>query len=158
VNTSTGVISGTPSAIGTSNVILSATNAAGTGQATLSLTITGTGASKTLHVAAIAMSLSATATRESAIATVTITDGNGSVVSGAKVAGYWSGLTYSGGSGRTGSAGTARFTSGKTRNSGTFTFTVTSISKTGYTYDSSQNTTTSASIATTNGFLSHRHP
>ncbi len=39
VNTSTGVISGTPTAAGTSSVTLSATNAAGTGTATLALTI-----------------------------------------------------------------------------------------------------------------------
>src|ERR1700730_8728477 len=40
VNTTTGVISGTPTAARTSSVTLSATNAAGTGSATLSLTIT----------------------------------------------------------------------------------------------------------------------
>src|SRR5208337_4762163 len=39
VNTSTGLISGTPSAGGTSTVTLSATNAGGTGTATLTLTI-----------------------------------------------------------------------------------------------------------------------
>jgi hypothetical protein len=39
VNTSTGVISGTPTASGTSNVTISATNAGGTGTATLVLTI-----------------------------------------------------------------------------------------------------------------------
>jgi hypothetical protein len=39
VNTGTGVISGTPSAAGTSNVTISATNSGGTGSATLVLTI-----------------------------------------------------------------------------------------------------------------------
>ena len=39
VNTSTGLISGTPTATGTSSVTLSATNAGGTGSATMSLTI-----------------------------------------------------------------------------------------------------------------------
>ncbi len=39
VNTATGVISGTPAATGTSSVALSATNAAGTGSATLTLTV-----------------------------------------------------------------------------------------------------------------------
>jgi PKD repeat protein len=39
VNTGTGIISGTPTAPGTFSVALSATNAAGTGQATLTLTI-----------------------------------------------------------------------------------------------------------------------
>jgi hypothetical protein len=42
VNTSTGVISGTPTTAGTSSVSLSATNTTGTGTATLSLTITAT--------------------------------------------------------------------------------------------------------------------
>ena len=39
VNTTTGVISGTPTAVGTSSIALSATNGAGTGTATLSLTV-----------------------------------------------------------------------------------------------------------------------
>jgi PKD repeat protein len=39
VNTSTGVISGTPTAVGTTSVTISATNSSGTGTATLSLTI-----------------------------------------------------------------------------------------------------------------------
>jgi hypothetical protein len=43
VNTSTGVISGTPTVAGTSNVTLSATNAAGTGTATLVLTVNSGG-------------------------------------------------------------------------------------------------------------------
>ena len=40
INTTTGVISGTPTAVGTSTIGLSATNAGGTGTATLTLTIT----------------------------------------------------------------------------------------------------------------------
>jgi alpha-tubulin suppressor-like RCC1 family protein len=44
VNSSSGVISGTPTATGTSTVTLSAINAGGTGTATLALTINGTGA------------------------------------------------------------------------------------------------------------------
>jgi phosphatidylinositol-3-phosphatase len=40
INTATGLISGTPTAAGTSSIALSATNAGGTGRATLSLTIT----------------------------------------------------------------------------------------------------------------------
>src|SRR5206468_1150297 len=39
VNTSTGVISGTPTSSGTTNVTISATNSAGTGSATLVITI-----------------------------------------------------------------------------------------------------------------------
>ncbi|MFZ4773904.1 MAG: S8 family serine peptidase [Terrimicrobiaceae bacterium] len=43
VNTSTGLISGTPSAAGTSNTTISATNGAGTGNATLTITVTSGG-------------------------------------------------------------------------------------------------------------------
>ncbi len=43
VNTSTGVISGTPTAAGTTRVTLGATNSAGSGSATLAITITSTG-------------------------------------------------------------------------------------------------------------------
>ncbi len=43
VNTTTGLISGTPAAAGTSSVTISATNATGTGTATLALTITAGG-------------------------------------------------------------------------------------------------------------------
>ncbi|MDR3405971.1 MAG: putative Ig domain-containing protein [Chthoniobacter sp.] len=55
VNTSTGVISGAPSAAGTSNVTISATNSGGTGSATLVLSIA-------LGAPAITSPLSATAT------------------------------------------------------------------------------------------------
>ena len=43
VNTSTGIISGTPTAAGTSNATISATNSAGTGSAALTITITAGG-------------------------------------------------------------------------------------------------------------------
>ncbi|HTX34306.1 MAG TPA: putative Ig domain-containing protein, partial [Bryobacteraceae bacterium] len=42
INTSTGVISGTPTTAGTSTITLSATNSAGTGSATLALTVNAT--------------------------------------------------------------------------------------------------------------------
>ncbi|MFM7022388.1 MAG: putative Ig domain-containing protein, partial [Flavobacteriales bacterium] len=42
VNTTTGVISGTPTAIGTFSPVISATNASGTGSATLNLTVSST--------------------------------------------------------------------------------------------------------------------
>ena len=52
VNTSTGMISGTPTAAGTSTVSLSATNGGGTGNASLSLTITTVFVVSTVQVAA----------------------------------------------------------------------------------------------------------
>src|SRR5207253_239799 len=48
INTSSGVISGTPTAAGTSSVTLSATNAGGTGTATLALTVTSNAAGPNL--------------------------------------------------------------------------------------------------------------
>jgi Domain of unknown function (DUF4082)/Bacterial Ig domain/Putative Ig domain len=48
VNTSTGLVSGTPTAAGSFNVTLSATNSAGTGSATLALIIAASGSTATL--------------------------------------------------------------------------------------------------------------
>jgi hypothetical protein len=50
VNTTTGVISGTPTAAGSSSVTISATNSAGTGSATLALTIAASGGSTTVSL------------------------------------------------------------------------------------------------------------
>jgi hypothetical protein len=51
VNTRTGVISGTPTATGSFSVTISATNAAGTGSATLALTISASGSTASLFSA-----------------------------------------------------------------------------------------------------------
>ncbi|HEY4846398.1 MAG TPA: DUF4082 domain-containing protein, partial [Methylocella sp.] len=51
INTTTGVIAGTPTAAGTSSVTLSATNGLGTGSATLALTINATTAGSSLFLA-----------------------------------------------------------------------------------------------------------
>ncbi len=78
-------------------------------------------------------------------ATILITDSTGNPVSGAKVTGNWSGAyNKTGVSATTGIDGKASFKS-KWR-SGTFTFTVTDVSKSGWIYDSSQNKETSDSI------------
>jgi hypothetical protein len=50
VNTGTGVISGTPTAAGTSNVTINATNSGGTGSAPLALTIAASGGSTTVNL------------------------------------------------------------------------------------------------------------
>jgi hypothetical protein len=146
VNTSTGIISGTPTAAGSSNVTISATNAGGTGSATLVITIAAQPG--TLHVAAIAMSLSSTSKGKAAIANVTIRDGSGALVSGATVSGTWSGLTSANVSANTGSNGKARFVSARIKQAGSFTFTVTNVAKSGYTYAASQNAVSSATIST----------
>jgi PKD repeat protein len=71
--------------------------------------------------------------RAQARAVVTVVDGNGGVVSGAVVSVRWSGLVTGTTSGTTGAAGTVTFLSSTTLNRGTFSLTVTGITKTGFT-------------------------
>ena len=94
VNTASGSITGTPSVSGTSTVTLSATNAGGTGNATLALTINpaASGGSVTLTPASIAfgscpvntncgsetVTLSNTASTAVSISSITFTGGNAS--------------------------------------------------------------------------------
>jgi PKD repeat protein len=103
---------------------------------------------KTLRVAAIAMSLSSTRLGKAASATITVKDANGAAVSGATVAGAWSSLTTANVSGKTSTAGTIKFTSARVTKTGTFTFSVKNLTLAGYSYASSQNAATSASIDT----------
>jgi PKD repeat protein len=79
-----------------------------------------------------------------ALASVTVKDSNGNLVPGAAVTGLWSGLTTGTSSVVTGSNGTADFRSARTRSSGTFTFTVTGVTLSGYAYQ--PGSTTSGSI------------
>lgn len=99
-----------------------------------------------MHVANIAMALSVKGKNAQATATVTVTDSAGLPVSGATVSGQWSGIINKTVSGTTGTNGSVVLNSGSTSKNGTFTFTVTGISRSGYTYDSSTNTETSDSI------------
>jgi hypothetical protein len=105
---------------------------------------------KALHVSGIAMSLSSAGgnSGKSASARVTVVDSAGAAISGATVSGNWSGLTSSSVSGATGANGAITFVSGRTKQTGTFTFTVTSIAAAGFTYDRASNATTSGSIST----------
>jgi PKD repeat protein len=147
VNTSTGVISGTPSAAGTTNVTISASNVGGTGSATLVITINNA-APKYMHIGAFAMKVAKVGNGKAATATITIVDAGGVAVSGATVSGSWSSLTSGSASGTTNTPGVVSLISAKTRQTGTFTFTVTSVSASGYIYDSASNVATSGSITT----------
>lgn len=85
----------------------------------------------------------------SAMATVRVLDKTGQPVAGATVTGNWSGLSsQTGASGVTGSTGTVTFTSPAVASTarGTFTFTVTGITKSGYSYVPGSNVETSDSI------------
>lgn len=116
---------------------------------TRSVTITANpvAATPTMKVAAIDMTLKAvTSTSYRATASVKVTNGSGQPVSGATVKGAWSGLTSRALSATTNTSGVAVFNSASTRNRGTFTFTVTGVTKSGITYNSSLNVETTDSI------------
>ena len=82
-----------------------------------------------------------------ALATVWIKDTSSTDISGATVSGGWSGATVKGdGSGVTGGDGKVTLESGAVKGGGTYTFTVTGVSATGYTYNSSLNVETSDSV------------
>jgi hypothetical protein len=114
-----------------------------------SITVTvQTATSPTVHVASISMSLSTNRKGKAAVASIAITDSSGHPVSGATVSGNWNGVTSGSGSGTTNSSGITTITSARTKNSGTFTFTVTSVAASGYSYNPSQNAVSSGSIGT----------
>jgi PKD repeat protein len=79
-------------------------------------------------------------------AAVTITDQNGTPVPNATVAGTWSGLVKGSYTAKTDGNGVARFNSPLTSSRGTFTFTVTGITATGYKYDATKNKETKDSV------------
>jgi PKD repeat protein len=102
----------------------------------------------TLSVAGITVSLSSNKSgRTVASANVTIKDGAGNMVGGASVTGNWSGAVSGSGSGITDSAGVAIIKSSRTQQSGSFVFTVTGVSLSGYQYVPANNTETSDSAS-----------
>ena len=81
-------------------------------------------------------------------AVVNVVDAAGKAVSGARVTGNFTGaINNSGLSGTTTTSGSATITSSSSLSSGTVTFTVTSITGTGFSYDPAANLVTSASIS-----------
>lgn len=100
-----------------------------------------------MGVADIAMGLSVNRNGSAqASAAVTVRDASGAVVPGARVSGRWSGLVTGNVSATTGSNGLATLQSPRSRARGTFVFTVTGITLSGYTYQSSLNAESSDSI------------
>jgi PKD repeat protein len=81
-----------------------------------------------------------------AIASVTVKDNStGNLVAGASVTGTWDGAVSGSGSGTTNTSGVASISSSRTKSSGPFSFTVTGVSLSGYTYVPANNAVTSAS-------------
>ncbi len=101
-----------------------------------------------ISVASIAMSVNKNRSGSQATALITVVNNSGAVVPNATVAGSWSGLTNSKVSGTTNASGQIAFATKRVKGSGIFTFTVTSVTVAGGTYDPTLNTATSASIAT----------
>jgi len=84
--------------------------------------------------------------RHQGVSTVRIVDQNNVAVSGATVSGQWSGLTNDVDSGNTDSNGTViEYSNFSTATTGTFTYCVTNVVKSGVTYQSSANVATCAS-------------
>jgi PKD repeat protein len=101
-----------------------------------------------MRVADIAMKLTVNKSRTArADATVKVLDASGSAVPGATITGTWSGIVAGNVSGITASNGVVTLASPNTKASGTFTFTVTGVSLSGYSYNSTLNTETRDAIS-----------
>lgn len=135
------------SAAGNYAATLTVTDATGATAMTQVFIAVVAAAKPSLHVEKIGMSLSVKRSGIRSTATVTVTDASGKVLSGATVSGKWSGVVSGTSSATTRSTGQATFTSPYATTGGAFTFTVTGVSLSGYTYDAAQNKQTSASIA-----------
>jgi hypothetical protein len=99
-----------------------------------------------IFVNEIAMSYQVQAVFYKGVATVWIKDNSGGDVSGAEVTGEWSGSVSETTSDTTGADGKVTFISPKVKYGGTFTFCVTDVVASGYTYNPSLNNETCDSI------------
>ena len=105
-----------------------------------------TSSTMTMSVASIAVTLTTNKGGQTqATANVSVRDSHGNPVAGAAVSGTWSGAISGSASGTTSTSGVASISSSRTKSSGTFTYTVTGVSLTGYTYAPANNTETSDS-------------
>jgi PKD repeat protein len=137
----------TYSAAGTFTAVLTVTdNQGATGTSSVAVSVQPD-PNKVVFVTDIAMTLVSSPAGTSARATITIKDATGAVRPGATVSGTWSGRVTGNATGTTDATGKVSFTSKKTKQQGTFVFTVTGVSLSGYTYDPTRNVETSDSIA-----------
>lgn len=136
--------------VGTHNVTLIVTdNEGATDTDDVIITVKEPVAVPTMHVADIKMNLVSRGWSTYATATVAIVDASGNPVSGATVSGQWSGATSDSDSGVTNGNGKVTLQSNTVRRpprGTTFTFTVTDVTKDGWSYDPDANVVTSGSI------------
>jgi PKD repeat protein len=130
------------SSAGTYTVTLTVTDEDGlTGTAYVTITV-----AKLVIVNAVSLTSTRSSTAVSATAAVTITNLAGTPISGATVTGSWSGIVQGMSFAVTDTSGVATLTSPQSSSSGTFTFTVTGVSASGYTFSTQLSKVTSASI------------
>ena len=135
----------TYSVAGTYSASLKVTDGAGYSD-TRSVTITPTSVQPKVYADSITMSLVTVRVGQAyAQAKVAVKDVSGNVISGATVAGTWSGLV-SGSATASTTGGVATFNSSSTRKTGSIKFTVTGISAPGYAYDASLNKMTTNAV------------
>jgi PKD repeat protein len=140
-------VSKTYQAAGTYTASVLVTDAGGlTSSASININVTAPVTQTAMSVASIQMTGAVQKTQRYANATVTIRDSSGNLVPGATVTGSWSGAVSGTASGITGSNGQITFKSPNSKRSGTFTFTVNSVSKTGFVYQPASNVMTSNSV------------
>ena len=132
-------------AAGNFTAILRVTDPSGA-SATSQINISAAAAQAKIHVSNIAMNLVTKGRNTQGQAVITVVDANGQAVSGATVTGGWSGIISGSASGTTGSAGSVTLSTSSLKKSGTLTFTVTSITAAGFTYDAGANVETADSI------------
>ena len=100
----------------------------------------------TMHIDSIVMSTKTAGKNTNAIATVKIVDADNSPVEGATVSGQWSGLTSDSDAGATDANGDVALKSDRVKDaSGTFMFTVDTVTKDGWSYNPSANVITNNS-------------
>lgn len=99
-----------------------------------------------LKIQSITLVLTGNVGNRSVKATIKVTNLNGVAVSNANVSGTWSGAITGSQSDNSDNSGISLVTSAKTKKTGLATFTITNVTKNGYTYNAANNVVTSASI------------
>lgn len=106
----------------------------------------GGGGTGELHVGNMIATKSTRGNKWTATVTITVLDQNNSAVSGVVVTGSWSGAKTGTATCTTGTSGTCSVSTGNMSSGTSVTFTVTNLSKDGYTYNSSANVVSSITV------------